>query len=361
MNRTRLKSWSLTFGFWTLMALLSALSNVMDRVSSGVPAWWCGMLLWAFLSYWLWMLLVPVVAQLGRATAKHGWIRFFLVHIPAGFAIAVSHQVVVTSVFWAWHRTQMQLDHTLGQELQGELMGSLFLSMIVYWFILVVLRSLESRRLLQDEQLRSAQLESQLTHSQLQALRMQLQPHFLFNTLNAISALALADPQQAREMISRLSDMLRITLEERNSQMLPLSRELDFVRSYLDIQQIRFRDRLDVCFDVDDDTLDAEVPSMLLQPLVENALRHGLLAKPTRGTLCIAARIRGGLLLSVDDDGVGLPVEGVKEGVGLGNTRTRLEMLFGSAAWLRMRARENGGTRVEVRLPFRKAAPAGAA
>lgn len=351
----------MAFGFWTLLALFSALSNVMDRVSSGVPPWWCGMLLWAFLSYWLWMLLVPVVAWLGRVTAGRGWGRFALVHIPAGFAIAVSHQVVVTSVFWAWHRTQMQLDHTLGQELQGELMGSLFVSMLVYWFTLVVLRSLESRRLLQNEQLHSAQLESQLTHSQLQALRMQLQPHFLFNTLNAISALALADPQRAREMIARLSDMLRITLEERNSQMLPLSRELEFVRSYLGIQQIRFCDWLDVRFDVDDDTLDAEVPSMLLQPLVENALQHGLLARPVRGTMCVAAHKRGGLFLSVEDNGVGLPAGGVEEGVGLGNTRTRLEMLFGSAAWLRVRAREGGGTRAEIRLPFCKAAPEGAA
>jgi LytS/YehU family sensor histidine kinase len=232
---------------------------------------------------------------------------------------------------------------------------SYHLAVLTYWIILVVLRGLESRRRLRDEQLRSAQLQTQLAQAELQALRMQLQPHFLFNTLNAISALALADPLQARLMIARLSDLLRLTLEERHAAEIPLAREMEFLRCYLEIQQVRFQDRLDTRLDVAQDTLRAAVPSMILQPLVENALRHGLLAKTEPGNLHIASRRDGDLLhLRIDDDGLGLPPDGPLEGLGLGNTRARLAVLFGASASLELNRRAGGGTRVELRLPFRE-------
>jgi LytS/YehU family sensor histidine kinase len=219
--------------------------------------------------------------------------------------------------------------------------------------ILVVLRGMESRRHLRDERLRRTQLETQLAQAQLQALRMQLQPHFLFNTLNAISALALSNPSQARLMIARLSDFLRLTLEERHAPQVPLSRELQFLECYLGIQQVRFQDRLTTLLDVAADTVNAAVPNLILQPLVENALRHGLLAKAGGGTVRISARRHGDdLRLRVDDDGLGLPRGGPLEGIGLGNTRARLCMLFGTSARLDLMHRPEGGTRVEVRFPF---------
>jgi LytS/YehU family sensor histidine kinase len=315
------------------------------------------MVIWNLTNFWLWMLLVPAIGRLGRLTAGRGWGRFCLVHIPSSLALALGQTLARISVFWELCGSRQPAVHTLGQYLRGELVDNLHLAVLTYWVVLVVMRGMESTRRLREERLRRAELEAQLAQSQLQALRTQIQPHFLFNTLNAISALALADPMQARKMISRLSDLLRLTLEEHHVQVLPLARELQFVRHYLEIQRARFRDRLDTHFDVADETLSAEVPSMILQPLVENALHHGLLAKVSRGSLRIQARRDGRHLhLAVEDDGLGLPAGGVVEGVGLGNTRARLEKLFGAAASLRMQALEGGGTRVELRVPFHAAA-----
>jgi LytS/YehU family sensor histidine kinase len=188
-----------------------------------------------------------------------------------------------------------------------------------------------------------------------------LQPHFLFNTLNAISALALAEPIRARRMIARLSDLLRLTLEERHSPLVPLSHELEIVRCYLEIQHERFRDRLQTRFQVADDVLQAVVPGMILQPLVENALRHGLLDKASPGNLLIRAHREGVYLhVSVEDDGLGMP-DDVVDGVGLGTTRERLRMQFEDHASLQLQARDGGGTRVVLRMPFQATTTARAA
>lgn len=353
---SRLKSWSLAFGFWTLLALSYALSAGLSELSEGNPATWTRMVIWNLSNFWLWMLLVPVIARLGGLTAGGGWRRFCLVHVPCSLAIAFGQTLMRISIFWELCGPRQPSVHTLGQYMRGELVDNLHLAVLTYWVVLVVMRGLESTRHLREERFRRAELETQLAQSQLQALRTQIQPHFLFNTLNAISALVLAEPTQARKMIARLSELLRLTLEEHHVQLLPLSRELEFVRHYLEIQQARFRDRLATHFNVADETLCVEVPSMILQPIVENALQHGLLTKVTRGNLHIVARRDGAhLRLVVEDDGLGLPPDGVVEGVGLANTRARLDRLFGASASLRVQARDGGGTRVELRLPFQTA------
>jgi signal transduction histidine kinase len=345
----------LAFGFWTLLALSYALSAGLSSISEGHPPGWSRALVWNLSNCWLWMALVPLVARLGRQTAGAGWRRFALVHVPAALVVALAQLLVQLWLFWMLCGPGRMPVHTFAGYVRMEFAYNYHLAVLTYWIVLVVLRGLDSRRRLRDERLRSAQLETQLAQSQLQALRMQLQPHFLFNTLNAISALALANPLQARLMIARLSDFLRMTLEERHAPQVPLARELEFLRCYLEIQQVRFQDRLSTHWELAEDTLRATVPSMILQPLVENALRHGLLAKPEPGRLHIASRREGDLLhLRVDDDGLGLPPEGAAEGVGLGNTRARLSLLFGSAASLELSRQPAGGTRVELRLPFRE-------
>ena len=354
----RLKTWGLIFGFWTLLALSYALSGGLSSISEGYPPDWLRNLAWNLGNFWLWMALMPLVGWLGQRSAGHSWRRFFAMHVPASLAVALVQMMVHLVAFWyLCGPGRMPGVHTLGQYVRMEFAYSYHLAVLTYWIVLVVLRGLESRRRLRDEQLRSALLESQLAQAQLQALRMQLQPHFLFNTLNAISALALADPLQARLMIARLSDFLRLTLEERHAPQVPLARELEFLRCYLDIQQVRFQDRLGARLEVADDALRAAVPNLILQPLVENALRHGLLAKAEPGHLCVAGRRDGDqLVLCVDDDGLGLPPEGASEGIGLANTRARLAMLFGGDARLELQRRDGGGTRVELRLPFRELA-----
>ena len=349
----RWKRSALAFGFWTLLALSYALSGALSSISEGDPPGWLRALSWNLGNFWLWMALVPLVGWLGRQTAGRSWGRFFALQVPASLGVALLQMLAHLMAFWTLSGPGRMPVHTLGQYLHMEFAYSYHLAVLTYWIILAVLRGMESRRHLRDERLRRTQLETQLAQAQLQALRMQLQPHFLFNTLNAISALALADPLQARLMIARLSDFLRLTLEERHAPQVPLSRELEFLACYLGIQQVRFQDRLSTQLDVDDDTLAAAVPNLILQPLVENALRHGLQDRPGAGTLRISTRRDGDQLqLRVDDDGLGLPPAGTAEGIGLGNTRSRLRMLFGDAARLELSPIPGGGTRAEVRLPF---------
>jgi sensor histidine kinase YesM len=353
-DSTSWKKHALAFVFWTGLALSYALSGGLSSISEGYPPNWLRALSWNLPNFWLWMALVPLVDWLGRRTAGHRWRRFLAVHVPASLGVALLQLLPHLVLFWNLSGPGRMEVHTLGAYIHMEFAYSFHLAVLTYWMILVVLRGMESRRHLRDERLHRTQLETQLAQAQLQALRMQLQPHFLFNTLNAISALALADPLQARVMIARLGDFLRLTLEERHAPQVPLSRELQFLRCYLDIQQVRFQDRLRTQLDVADDTVDAAVPNLILQPLVENALRHGLQDKCGAGTVRISTRRDGDRLqLCVDDDGLGLPPGHTVEGIGVGNTRSRLRMLFGADAALELSPLPGGGTRASVRLPFR--------
>jgi sensor histidine kinase YesM len=202
-------------------------------------------------------------------------------------------------------------------------------------------------------------LQVQLDQAQLQALKLQLQPHFLFNTLNTITALVHRDPEAAERMISGLSELLRFSLGPAGDQEVPLARELEMLRHYLDIQQVRFQDRLSVGFEVEADVQQAVVPSMLLQPLVENAIQHGIAPRAAGGRIVIAARRRQErLVLEVLDDGVGgsrgVPL---REGVGLGNARARLRSLYGAAHVFSAAPRPEGGFCVYIELPFRLHVP----
>jgi two-component system, LytTR family, sensor kinase len=205
----------------------------------------------------------------------------------------------------------------------------------------------------QERERRSLELAASLADARLQALRMQIQPHFLFNSLNALAALILKDPEAADEMLTALSDFLRLTLEDSDGQEVPLRRELEFVERYLAIEKVRFGERLNFTVDVSEDTMSCLVPALLLQPLVENAVRHGIEPRRERGSIVIRARTEKGMLrLSVNDDGVGLPTA-PREGVGLANTRTRLREIHGAAATLELKS--EAGVRVEIDLPYRVA------
>lgn len=349
----RLKAWSIAFGFWTLLAFSYSASQVLGSISEGQPGSWSRALSWNFLDFYLWMALTPLIGWLGRRGAQ-SWRSFWVLHIPCSIVMAAFQSAAMMALYWQiCGPSQQGRVSTFAGFVHQEVIYKFHLAWLTYWLILMALRGIASRRSLKDERLRISRLEGQLAQSQLQALRMQLQPHFLFNTLNAISALALADPTQARLMISRLSDFLRLTLEERHAQQVSLSREMQFLECYLAIQQVRFRDRLATHLNVAHDTVNAAVPNLILQPLVENALRHGLLAKTGSGNLYISAQRDGDqLCLRVDDDGLGLPESGHLEGIGLTNTRARLQALFGEAAIMHLGRIAGGGTRVELRFPF---------
>jgi two-component sensor histidine kinase len=206
----------------------------------------------------------------------------------------------------------------------------------------------ETRRL----QAAAAELDAQLADARLNALRAQLNPHFLFNTLNGISTLVDEDPPGARRMIARLSDLLRHTLSEGDEQEIALKRELEMLRLYLDIMEVRFQGKLEVSIEAEKSLDDALVPNLVLQPLVENAFRHGLALMQTVGRVAVRAeRDNGDLVLTVRDNGGG-PANPVREGVGLTNTRARLTQLYGARQRLALTADDGGGARVEVRLPY---------
>ncbi|MFN2567209.1 MAG: sensor histidine kinase [Gemmatimonadaceae bacterium] len=200
---------------------------------------------------------------------------------------------------------------------------------------------------------RSLRAESLAHQARLQALRYQLNPHFLFNTLNAISTLVVDKRNaEAGRMIARLSDFLRMTLDRPDVEEVPLADEVDFVRRYLEIEQVRFGDRLSVRIDVDDGAWSARVPALVLQPLVENAVRHAVAPREEGGRIAIEARAaEGRLRLAVSDDGPGLNGNGNDKGIGLANTRERLKQLYGSAH--RFELVNGRGVRVEIELPLR--------
>lgn len=221
----------------------------------------------------------------------------------------------------------------------------------IYWVIVSVAHALTFHRRSQERERKAIELEGRLSEAKLQSLRMQLHPHFLFNTLNAISTLVHKDPKAADEMIGNLSELLRATLDTAQQEV-PLRQELAFLDRYLEIQQTRFGERLRVEKRIDAAALDARVPTLILQPLVENAIRHGIEPQSGAGVIGIHAGLGDGQLqLEVADNGRGLKAG--TEGIGLANTRARLQALYGSAARLVLQSGADGGCSVQVRLPFR--------
>jgi LytS/YehU family sensor histidine kinase len=235
------------------------------------------------------------------------------------------------------------------------------LELIVYGMILGVGYAFSYYRRFRERELRTTQLESQLAQAELQALRMQLQPHFLFNTLNGIAGLVRDQKNRAAvSMIAGLSDLLRHTLQNAGKQEVPLREELEFLELYLDIQQMRFPDRLKVQMQIAPEALDAQVPNLMLQPLVENAIRHGIAERAAAGTVGVSARRENGQLeLKVYDDGPGLqPKQRPEEsaGIGLSNTRARLEQLYGERYRFDVQNRAEGGVEAIIRIPLQLAA-----
>ncbi len=227
-----------------------------------------------------------------------------------------------------------------------------------YLAILAVAHVLNYYRQFRERELLSSQLEAKLAQTQLQILKMQLHPHFLFNTLNAISALIHQDVELADRMIARLGDLLRATLDGANRQHVPFQQELDFIQPYLEIEKARLGPRLTVDLDIDPGVMAAQVPNLILQPLVENAIRHGIAVRPEPGTIRIAAsRDNGTLHLTVADTGPGLhPPASAVEGIGLTNTRARLAKLYGGKHRLELTNIPAGGLRVGISIPYQETA-----
>jgi len=230
----------------------------------------------------------------------------------------------------------------------------------LYWAVIFVDYGIRQYAAAGERELRASQLEAQLAQARLAGLKMQLQPHFLFNALHTIGTLVrTGQSRDAVRVVAGLGDLLRTMLDDVATQVVPLRQELAFLRSYLEIEQIRFSDRLEVVFAVDDETLDASVPHLILQPLVENALRHGIAPTAAGGRVIVSARrMDSRLLLAVRDDGRGLDDgngHAYRRGLGLTNIRHRLAQLFGADSELVVEPAPSGGTEARITLPYRQA------
>ncbi len=307
-----------------------------------------------------WALFTPGVTWLGRRVPPFGNRRW-----PLGVAVnLVSSMAVVfgLGVFYIVNTRAVQGVSPDAQPLMRAALRSFVFWFssdgLLYWAILAIDYGVRDYRESRERALRGAQLETQLSEARLHALTMQLQPHFLFNALHTIGQLIrTGQPARAVQVVAGLGELLRRVLDGAATQEVPLKQELDFLRSYLDIEQIRFRDRLKVVLDSDPEALDATVPHFILQPLVENAIKHGIASRATVGRVLIGARrIDGTLHLTVRDDGSGLAEPAGARGVGLANTSARLRQLYGDQASFEVVNMADGGVIARIVLPYRLAA-----
>lgn len=222
--------------------------------------------------------------------------------------------------------------------------------LLLYFVIVGLVLGVRSYRALRDREVDAARLETRLAEAETAALRAQLQPHFLFNTLNAISAVVPSNPVMAQRLIARLGDLLRLSIDHHRAQQSSLAEELEFTDVYLAIEEVRLRERLHIHRDIDSAVLNATVPALLLQPLVENAVRHGLAPLVEGGTLTIVAALEGSdLRITIADDGKGAAE--VRERVGLGNARARLRQLYGERQSLQVDTAPGKGFKVTIMVP----------
>jgi two-component system, LytTR family, sensor kinase len=335
----------------------------------------------------MWAALTPMiltVARRARLDRGGGW--SVAVHLTASIALALLHHLLVGTLYYFTRTRGMEVmiagqlrTVTLELQLWNFFFSYFVLNVLTYWAAVGAYYALEFHRRVKDGEVRAARLEADLHQARLEALRMELNPHFLFNTLNTIAALVERGQYEAAvSMLARLGELLRTTLERGSDPQVPLERELEFLGIYLEIVGARFSDRLLVETSVAPAVRRALVPTLILQPLVENAVRHGIARRPGQGSITVAAREADGVLeLSVIDRGAPCPPEEAhrpglsgdaslgedsrgSNGIGLANTRRRLAQLYGQAAMLRLESLpEAAGTAVTVRLPLTVRSPLG--
>ncbi len=348
--------------FWTLVGLASAVQSHVGAALEGRPvSVWTSMLR-SVPVWWFWVPVTPGVAWLGRRfrLERGRWPTAVLVHVAAGIGATLLHAVWLLAVFH-WSGVFDGMTETLGEMFRLFLLSRLYLDLLTYFAILGGAYAFEYHDRFVERELRASRLETQLARARLDALRMQLNPHFLFNALNAVSAQVRAGRNAAAvTMIGGLGDLLRYALDTDEEPLVPLWRELAFLDRYLDIERVRFADRLSVAVDVPAELREALVPPLLLQPLVENAVRHGIARRDLPGRIeVLAGRRDGRLVLTVRDDGVGLAGSppGGGTGVGLANARARLAALYGEGWTLEVDERPEGGVEVVVEVPWREEEP----
>ena len=350
---------------WTLFGVFFALQNYLNAAYLGHPASFLfSLVVWLTCGY-AWALLTPaVIYAADRFPLERGKLKRNLpIHLCASVIAAVLHLSIYIFIQQNFFGNP-QNRPSFWQAFQRLSVVEFHVDLLTY-FILVGIWHLReiNRRYVERERetarlaLRSSQLETRLAEARLDALKMQLQPHFLFNTLNSISVLMRAgEAETANKMLIKLSELLRAALKSESSQEVSLKDELEFLRGYLEIEQMRFQDRLTIDFAVENETLDAQIPNLILQPLVENAIRHGIAPRAEKGRILIESRRENGFVaLSVSDNGAGMQdFADANNGIGLKNTRERLEKLYGERQKFEIISGARGGFEVKIKIPYHK-------
>lgn len=344
----RAGAWLAGAGVWTLLAVMSASQVVAERLYEGRPAEWERVFTRTLADWYTCAVFTPAIFWLVRRvppSSRHP-ARTLLVY-PAA---AASFILLKSALFAAVARV---LSPGAAPPWTRVVAGNVFALTLTFAGITVIVVALEHQRRAREKELRASRLEARLAEVQVQALRAQLNPHFLFNALNALSALIHSDPAAADRMVVRLGELLRAALDAGDAPEVPLRDEIRLVERYLEVMKVRLGERLRVEIEVEPGVLDAHVPNLLLQPLVENAVLHGIGGHPGAGRLRIAARRdEEWLMLEVRDDGPGI-APGAAERVGLGNTRLRLRQLYDDRHRISLERPEGGGTRVAIAVPYR--------
>jgi two-component sensor histidine kinase len=344
--RSRVRDAVAVFAAWAVFAVISALFSSVNRSHMNAPPEWGRTLALNLLSceicsgptfFFLW-----AVRRWPIGPGRWRYAFLYLASLP----------VLVALMFVVYLPVRLWLFPTPFDQIRPRLAEFFYYDCFMLILVLGMVHAVEYQRSMRESQLRVSELKNSLTHARLEVLRNELQPHFLFNALHSISTLMHRNVEAADEMIAQLGDLLRLSLERKSVQEAPLREELAVLAPYLSILRIRFGDRLSIGVDVDPALLEATVPLFLLQPLVENAIRHGIDRRAGAGRIEIRARsVDDSIEIRVADDGAGLTQNGFREGIGLSNIRLRLEQLYGARGSMSLNGNPDSGTEVAVKIP----------
>ena len=341
--------------FWTLVGLAFASQFYLSSTLLGRSVTWGQAISYSLGDWYVYALLAWPSVRLARRYPPEGaapW-RAAGIHLAAALVFSLVY-VLLRALVGQLHSLVIDEPVTFAEVFRPLLLKTFPFNLLIYGVIISASHAIDYYRKYHERTVHTLELEKHLAEARLQALLRQLKPHFLFNTLNGIASLMHSDVHAADKMLVRLSELLRLTMHHPGQPRTRLREEIAFIEKYLEIERIRFRDRLTVEFRVAPDTLDVEVPSLLLQPLVENAIRHGIEPHARPGHITVEARSEAGtLLLLIRDNGAGQPAGGfTREGIGLANTRGRLRELYGARHRFELVNHSDGGLEVRLTIPL---------
>jgi uncharacterized membrane-anchored protein YhcB (DUF1043 family) len=355
----RYPKYILIFGFWTLIALLIGIQSYIGDVQRGYTCGFVKTLLTVFPNYFVWGFYTLIILWLTKRypiTSDTLWRSIFAIHLPTSVAISLIHVVALSLYYW---QINVSDPMPFTNYLEKFLFYKFLYQVGMYAGVLIGCLSFTMYDRYNQERAQVNQLEKLLAESRLDALKMQLQPHFLFNTLNTISMLVRKkDEQMATKVLATLADLLRYVLENRQVRWVQLRKEVEFIEKYLSIERVRFNERLTYAINIDPNAGDLLIPDLLLQPIIENSVKHGISAKAEGGEIRIQARcLNEHLEISITDNGVGFDEKGqrlLSKGIGLRNIEERIANIYGGDGHFQIVSAPNAGTRVEFRLPIQK-------